>query len=277
MLPLENLHVVTLAINLPGPLAVARLREMGAAVVKIEPPDGDPLSFAKPEWFRELHEGVEILRLNLKDAKDRAELERRLEQADLLITANRPAALARLGLSWPDLKSRYPRLSQVAILGYDSPREETPGHDLTYQAECGLLTPPNLPRACIADWAGSQEVVVAALSLMLARQRSQSPGYIQISLAGAAQRFAEPLRRGLTVPGGILGGGFPGYDVFRTREGWIAIAALEPHFWRKLSDELGLLSPSHEQLQVAFLDRSAAQWQAWAQERDLPLVAVREG
>jgi crotonobetainyl-CoA:carnitine CoA-transferase CaiB-like acyl-CoA transferase len=164
----------------------------------------------------------------------------------------------------------------VAIVGYDAPKAETPGHDLTYQAECGLLTPPHLPRACIADWAGSQEVVVAALGLILARQQSQASGYVQVSLAGAAEQFAEPLRRGLTVPGGILGGGFPGYNVYQTREGWIAIAALEPHFWRKLSDELGLPSPSHEQLRDAFLGRSAAEWQAWAQERDIPLVVVAE-
>src|SRR5438132_29255 len=100
MQPLENIHILTLAINLPGPLAVARLRQMGATVVKVEPPGGDPLSFAKPDWYRELHEGVEILPLDLKEKDHRDELNRQLERADLLMTATRPAALARLGLSW---------------------------------------------------------------------------------------------------------------------------------------------------------------------------------
>jgi crotonobetainyl-CoA:carnitine CoA-transferase CaiB-like acyl-CoA transferase len=276
MCALEKIRVLTLAINLPGPLAVARLRQLGAAVVKIEPPDGDPLSFAKPEWYRELHDGVQISRLNLKDENDRRTVDQYLEQADLLITATRPAALARLGLSWTELRARYPRLLQVAIVGHDAPNEAMPGHDLTYQAQSGLLTPPNLPRACIADWAGAQEVVIAALSLILARQSNGNGGYEQVSLAGAAERFAEPLRRGLSVPGGILGGGFPGYDLYRAAEGWIAIAALEPHFWQRLSDELGLVSPRKEQLQEAFLTRTAIEWQSWAQERDLPLVAVRD-
>src|SRR5205807_554987 len=83
--------------------------------------------------------------------------------ADLLLTATRPKALARLGLSWTQLQERLPRLSQVAIVGYPVPRHDVPGHDLTYQAQAGLVEPPALPRACTADWGGAQEVVIAAL------------------------------------------------------------------------------------------------------------------
>jgi len=276
MRPLENVQVLTLAINLPGPLAVSRLRQMGAAVVKVEPPGGDPLASANPEWYRELHEGVTLDRLNLKDPNDRRALGRQLETADLFVTATRPAALSRLGLSWFELHDCYPRLSQVAIVGHGPPKEEAPGHDLTYQAQCGLLSPPHLPRACIADWAGAQEIVIAALGLILARQRNQEGSYVQISLAGAADRFAEPLRRGLTAPGGILGGGYPGYGVYRTRGGSIALAALEPHFWQKLADELGLSAPTRERLEDVFLTRTALEWETWAGEKDLPLVAVKE-
>jgi crotonobetainyl-CoA:carnitine CoA-transferase CaiB-like acyl-CoA transferase len=274
MLPLENIQILTLAINLPGPLAVARLRQMGASVVKIEPPDGDPLEFAKPQWYRELHDGIKVMRLDLKTAPDRKQLNELLSQARLLITATRPAALARLELSWPELHERYPKLSQVSIVGNPSPHEEMPGHDLTYQAQCGLVAPPALPRACVADWAGSQEVVIASLGLILDARQHQQAGFVQVSLAAAAERFAEPLCRGLTVEGGILGGGYPGYNVYQTREGWIAIAALEPHFWQKLTEELRLAAPTREQLQDAFRSRTAGEWQSWAEQRDLPLVAV---
>src|SRR5262249_8587140 len=75
MEPLENIRVLTLAVNLPGPLAVARLRQLGAAVVKVEPPEGDPLARVKPDWYRALHEGQEVFRLNLKDAEGRARLD----------------------------------------------------------------------------------------------------------------------------------------------------------------------------------------------------------
>jgi alpha-methylacyl-CoA racemase len=94
---LDKFRVVSLAINLPGPLAVARLRELGAAICKIEPPAGDPLEHARPEWYRLLHEGVEVHRLNLKDVEQRDRMNLFLKSADLLITANRPSALKRLG------------------------------------------------------------------------------------------------------------------------------------------------------------------------------------
>jgi crotonobetainyl-CoA:carnitine CoA-transferase CaiB-like acyl-CoA transferase len=274
MRPLENMRVVTLAVNLPGPLAVARLRQLGANIIKIEPPDGDPLSRAHPEWYRELHDGVEILTLNLKENEGRARLHECLERCDLLLTATRPAALARLGLSWSELHARYPRLSQVAIVGYLAPDDNEPGHDLTYQARLGLLSPPALPRALIADWAGSQDAYSTALALLLARERGQGCQYRQVSLAKAAESFAQPLHRGLSAPGGSLGGGFAGYNLYRTRDGWIAIAALEPHFWANVGTELGQPSPSREQLQRFFLTRTAAEWEQWARERDLPISAL---
>jgi alpha-methylacyl-CoA racemase len=275
MQPLQGIRVVTLAVNLPGPLAVARLHQLGALVVKVEPSDGDPLSRVAPDWYRALHQDFVIIKLNLKESAERDRLVERLERADLLVTATRPAALARLGLSWSSLHERFPRLTQVAIVGFPAPHEELPGHDLTYQARLGLLSPPDMPRALIADWAGSQNVVSTALALILARERGQGSHYATVSLSRAAESFAEPLRRGLAGAGGALGGGFPGYNLYRTRDGWVAIAALEPHFWRKVGEELGVESPSHARLQEFFLTRTAEEWEAWARERDLPISALR--
>jgi alpha-methylacyl-CoA racemase len=274
--PLHEIRVLSLAVNLPGPLAVANLRQLGATVLKIEPPEGDPLLQAQPHWYRALHAGQEILCLNLKAEEDRARLEEKLAAADLLVTSSRPAALCRLGLAWADLHARYPRLCQVAIIGYAPPDEEVPGHDLTYQARLGLLEPPHLPRTMIADLAGAQQAVQTALALLLARERGQGSHYEPVSLAKAAECFAEPLRRGLTAPGGMLGGAHPGYNIYRAREGWIALAALEPHFWRKLASELGLSCPDRQQLEDVFLKRPAWEWETWAIERDVPLVAVRD-
>jgi crotonobetainyl-CoA:carnitine CoA-transferase CaiB-like acyl-CoA transferase len=276
MHPLENRCVLTLAVNLPGPLAAARLGRLGAAVVKVEPPAGDALAWACPDWYRELHQGQEVVRLDLKDPADRARLDARLERADLLLTATRPAALRRLGLAWEELHGRYPQLCQVALVGYPAPREDLPGHDLTYQARAGLLTPPGLPRACVADLAGAQEAVSAALALLLARERGEGGQYAAVSLAGAAEWFAEPWRRGLTAAGGPLGGGLPGYQLYPTRAGWVALAALEPHFQRKLVEELGLACASREELQRVLMTRTAQEWELWAEAHDVPLAAVRD-
>ena len=274
--PLHGIRIVTLAPNLPGTLAVACLQQLGAMVVKIEPPDGDPLAHAKPIWYRALHEGQHVLCLNLKDPAERGQLEEKLVTADLLVTATRPAALRRLGLAWRELHARYPRLCHVAIVGYPTPAEDVPGHDLTYQARSGLLEPPNLPRILIADFGGAQQTVQAALALLLARERGQGSHFAWVSLAKAADWFAEALRQGLTGPGELLGGGFPGYQLYRTLEGWVALAALEPHFWRRLNAELGLVTADRQQLEQIFLTRTAREWEMWASERDLPLAAVRD-
>jgi alpha-methylacyl-CoA racemase len=276
MRPAEGVRVLTLAVNLPGPVAAAQLCRLGATVVKVEPPAGDPLARARPRWYELLHKGQTILTLDLKEAEGREQFHHWLSQCDLLITATRPAALERLGLDWASIHARYPRLCQVAIGGYPPPHENLPGHDLTYQARAGLLEPPRLPRSCLADLAGAQQVVCAALALLLARERGQEALYCRVNLAEAAEEVAAPWRHGLTAPAGVLGGACPGYNIYRAREGWIALAALEPHFWEKLARELGLTAPDREQLQQAFLVRTAREWDAWAVTRDLPLVEVRE-
>jgi crotonobetainyl-CoA:carnitine CoA-transferase CaiB-like acyl-CoA transferase len=276
MKPLQHFQVLSLAINLPGPLAVSRLHEFGASVVKIEPPTGDPLGHACPDWYTHLHAGMEILRLDLRDGGGRTSLYERLGGTDLLITANRPAALTRLGLAWPDLHARWPRLCHVALIGYPPPDENRPGHDLNFQAQVGLVMPPNLPRTCVADLAGAEEVVSASLALLLARERGQGSNRAEISLARAAGRFAEPLWHGLCAPGAILGGGLPGYNLYPTAEAWLAVAALEPHFQQKLQQELGLASLSQDALATAFRLRTADEWEKWAAERGLPITAVRQ-
>jgi len=249
---------------------------MGASVVKIEPPGGDPLARMCPGYYQDLSVGQEVVRLDLKDQQDRASLDDRLEGKDLLLTANRPAALGRLGLSWTELHARFPRLCQVAIVGHPPPDEDVPGHDLTYQARLGTLSPPGMPPVLVADLAGAERAVSVALSLLFARERGQGAGYEQVALSEAARSFAGPLHQGLTTPEGVLGGGFPGYGLYHARDGHVALAALEPHFWKRLLQELGVEGESHQDLERIFETKSAEQWEEWATDHDLPLVVVRE-
>lgn len=272
--PLEGMNVVSLAVNVPGPAAAARLREFGAEVTKVEPPGGDPLEASTPAWHEAMATGQEIVSLDLKNEDDRSELFRLLENTDLLLTSNRPASLARLGLSPDVLREKHPRMSYVAIVGYPSPRENEPGHDLTYLAEYGLLTPPELPRTLLADLAGAERAVSAALGLLLGRERGFGAGYAEIPLSEAAEAFAEPLRYGITHPGELLGGGFPGYGIYRTSDGWVAVAALEPHFLEKLLAELGMERADKEEMEKIFAEHTSEWWQKWAAERDLPMAAI---
>lgn len=272
---LENVRVVSLAVNLPGPCAVGILRDLGASVLKVEPPSGDMLEFSQPQWYAKLHENVHVIRLNLKEPAGRASLDVYLEQADLLLTSNRPAALARLGLDWPALHRRFPRLCQVAIVGYPGEDENLAGHDLTYQARWGLLSPPEMPKTLIADLGGAQRAALEAVAVLFARDRGQPAAYRSVALSEAAEFFALPFSFGLTTPGGGLGGGLPGYRLYQARDGWVAVAALEPHFLEGLRRALEVEDATHEAFAEAFRRRPAAEWESWANERGLPVAAVR--
>jgi crotonobetainyl-CoA:carnitine CoA-transferase CaiB-like acyl-CoA transferase len=272
--PLDALFVVTIALNLPGPVAAARLRELGATVTKVEPPGGDPLEASAPGWYAELTAGQTIARLDLKENAHRQELDGLLELADVFLTAQRPAALERLGLGWDPLHERFPRLSHVAIVGRRSPEAHRPGHDLNYVASRGLVSPPDLPRTLVADLGGAEAAVTAALAAVVNRERTGEGTYAEVSLTDAADRFAAPLRHGLTRPGGVLGGGYGGYGLYETSDGWVSVATLEPHFHRRLCEEFGLSELSHAALAHAFRSRTADAWEQWAAERDLPIEKV---
>ena len=273
---LAGIRIVTTAVNVPGPVAAGFLRDMGATVVKVEPPAGDPLSCAAPGWYAGLCAGMDVLRLDLKSSGGREHVNELLARADLLVTATRPRSLQRLGLAWPDVHARHPRLCQIAIFGYAAPRQDMPGHDLTYQAEAGLVTPWAMPRTLIADLAGAQRVVIAALDLLLAREWSGKAAYTEIALAECATLFAEPLRHGLTSSTGPLGGAGAAYNIYPTRNGWVAVAALEPHFRAALARELCVDVDDRAALTRVLGEKPALEWERWADARGLPLAAVRE-
>lgn len=280
--PLAGCTVVNLGVNLPGPVAAARLRDLGARVTKVEPPGGDPLRRAAPAWYADLRAGMPVEVLDLKSAADRARLDSLLDAADLLLTSGRPRGLARLGLGWDALRARFPRLCHVAIVGLPAPDADLPGHDLTYQASAGLLDPAgtgSLPRTLIADLGGAERAVSAALALLLARERTGEAGRMEVALAAAAVAFAAPLVHGLTAPGGLLGGGYAPYNRYATADGRIAIAALEPHFWSRFVAAVGRPDLAHPHaapvaaVAALFRSRTTAAWLQLAGEHDLPIVA----
>lgn len=266
--PLGGIRVVSLAQNVPGPLAVARLVAEGAEATKIEPPAGDPLAALCLPWYGELHRDVAIERLDLKSAEGQTRLMTRLARADLFVTSQRPSALGRLSLDGAALARACPRLRLLHIVG-DAADPETPGHDLTYQAAVGLLR-GGLPVTLTADAMAAERAVQAAVLLL-----RQPPGSVRVvGVRDSLDTLVAPIRHGLTATGGPLGGGLPIYAVYAARAGHVAVAALEAHFGKRLFESLGL--PLDGDLGLAFGARTAAEWEAWARERDLPIVEVRE-
>ncbi len=103
-----------------------------------------------------------------------------------------------------------------------------------------MLNPPAMPLTLLADMAGAQTTVSHALAVLAERNRTGEGVFSYVPIAGALEFFTLPLRYGLTVPGGRLAGTLPFYNIYPTRDGWLAVAALEPQFWAKLQALLAL-------------------------------------
>jgi crotonobetainyl-CoA:carnitine CoA-transferase CaiB-like acyl-CoA transferase len=262
-------RIVSLAQNVPGPVAVARLVRGGARAVKIEPPSGDQLATLCPSWYDELHAGVTVERLDLKLEGGMAAMHAHLAACDVFIASQRPAALERLGLDPAAMARRFPAVRHLTIVG-DTADPGHAGHDLTYAAAQGLVHPHAMPLTLVADMVGAERAYTAVVELM-----QDAPGASRtIGLATALHEIAAPLRHGLTAPGGPLGGGNPAYRLYAARQGAVAVAALEPHFRARLYQSLGLADGSD--LSAVFATRTAIDWEQWALARDLPIAAVRE-
>lgn len=265
---LQGFSILSLALNVPGPLAAAALQAEGAQVIKIEPPIGDPFQYYSPNWYQELHQHIAVRSVNLKTEQGQSDLQQLLANTDLLLTSSRPSALARLGIS-DDLLQQFPQLCWVSIVG-DTQTPEIPGHDLTYQAKSGLLDPknPTMPRTLIADMMGGRDAYAAALALLLGRERSASERHRAVGLGDAARYAALPYQMGLTASQGILSGQHNTYKLYQTADGWIAAAPLEPHFASRWTELVGK-NPTE-----AIRCKTTAQWVQLGKKSDLPLVAV---
>lgn len=286
-LALRGVRVLSLALNLPGPAALMRLRQMGARCSKLEPPgrggsgSGDPMSAYLPKAYAQMHEGIAVATADLKSEAGQAALHKLLRRTDVLLTSFRPSALDKLGLSWKGLHKQYPALAMVAIVGAPGERGEEPGHDLTYLAEAGLVPGLDLPATLFADMGGALVACEAALQAVLQLRSTGRGGYHEVALSEAAHWLALPRHWGLTMPQGAVGGAHAGYRVYPCQDGRVAVAALEPHFAAALCEAAGvadgqraatLLDPATHAAIARFLaSRTRAQLDALALERDIPL------
>ncbi|MEN2385644.1 CaiB/BaiF CoA-transferase family protein [Comamonas sp. A7-5] len=287
--PLQGIRILSLALNLPGPAALWRCAGMGADCRKLEPlapgagRSADPMGLYCPDAYAQMHDKVQTLQADLKTAAGQASLHEQLAQTDVLLTSFRPSALSKLGLGWETLQQRYPRLSLVRVVGSAGKLADVPGHDLTYQAEAGLVHSTALPPSLFADMAGALMASEAVLQAVLVSSRSGRGIVREVGLAQAAQWLALPWHWGLTQPAGDVGGAHAGYRIYPCADGIVAVAALEPHFAQRLCEAADLLfshptdmrKPEIHQGVARFLAaRSCAELMQLAQDRDIPLHAL---
>ena len=267
MQPLDGLLVVDLSRYLPGPYASRELLRLGARVVRLEPPEGDPMRTTASAWDAALNAGKESVRLDLKaDPEAGREL---CSSADVVIESFRPGVAARLGVGPDDLPKRVVYCS-ITGFGLGGRHEQRAGHDLNYLGWAGVLddTAPALPPVQVADLAaGALDAVVEILGALLERERTGRGRHLVVSMTHGSHRLAAHRLGGEPVPQ-MLTGGAACYRIYRTADGrWLTVAALEPKFWLRLVELVGLShlgprqwEPRLPELEARIRERTLAEW-----------------
>lgn len=245
---LAGVRVLDLSIWRPGPYATQLLVELGADVVKVEPPGGDPMRVF-PTLFAVLNAGKRSSAVDLKsDAGQKAVLAR-AEDADVVVEGFRPGIVRTLGVDDDAVRRVNPSIVYCSISGYGQtgPLATVPGHDVNYQAWAAVLEPrpgegPVVARPPIADLAGGVYAAMAVCAALVRRGRTGEGESIDVSMTDILASWIGAVPP-LTLPDGqSVGGQVPGYGTFATADGgWIALGVIsEDHFWSGLVRTLGL-------------------------------------
>ena len=262
-LPLTGVSVIDCSRVLAGPFATMLLADLGADVVKVEPPDGDESRGWGPPWwgdpserrsayFAAVNRNKRSVVIDLRTDAGRDLLDRLATRSDLLVHNYRPSTAVRLGLELSRLAARHPRLVIVAVGGFpgDARQRERPAYDLLAQASSGLMAitgepdgPPVRSGVALLDLIAGLEAAVGALAALVGRGRVRS---VKVSLVEAGVTSL------INVLGSLLAGGSePGrhgsahpnivpYQSFAARDGDLVVAVGNDEQFRALLGVLGL-------------------------------------
>ena len=260
--PLSGVRVLDLTRLLPGNYTAWVLASFGADVVKVEDPGaGDYMRDfgiqvdGQGALNHLVNRGKRSVVIDLKDEEGREAFLRLVETADVVVESFRPGVMDRLGVGYDVLKERRPSLVYAAITGFGlrGPLANRAGHDLNFVAFAGLLdqmgaagSPPVIPPVPVSDLIGGGLNTSIAVLAMLSQSRTTGVGgRIDTSLAeGAAllpsNLVADVLAGGPQPERGTAeyAGGSGAYNVYALADGHISVGAVEPQFWRRVSELL---------------------------------------
>ncbi|MFC4941875.1 CaiB/BaiF CoA transferase family protein [Pseudonocardia sp. GCM10023141] len=253
--PLADLRVLDLSAFLPGPFCAEVLADLGADVIKVEPPGGEPARSVTDGLHAVANRNKRGTVADLKDPVDRARVLDLAGGADVLIEGFRPGVVARLGVAYSDVCAVNPGIVYCSVTGYgqDGPKRDRPAHDLTLLAAAGALSfsphwhgAPRRSGVPVADLAGATYAVIAILAALRDRDRTGRGCYLDVALADATLSFIAP-RGGpmLDRTDADRLGVYPTNDIYPTADGrQIAISAVEQKFWLRLRDALAPDAPA---------------------------------
>jgi alpha-methylacyl-CoA racemase len=291
MAPLAGLLAVDLSRYLPGAFASRELRRLGTRVVRLEPPEGDPMRHTAPAWHDALNGGAESV---VCDLKAEPELGRALcSRADIVLESFRPGVAARLGIGPADVPETAVYCS-ITGFGEEGRHARRAGHDLNYLGWAGVLadTAPGLPPVQAADLAaGALAAVTEILAALIERAATGRGGHVVVSMTHGSHRLAAHRLGGDPLPR-FLTGGLACYRIYAAADGrLLTVGALEPKFFLRLCELAGLPELAERQydgeaqaelaaaLGAAFATRTLADWLALFDGEDVcvgPVATLEE-
>lgn len=268
--PLAPLRVLDLSRLLPGPMACRHLADLGAQVLKVEPPlpgrpglPGDDAAYMGPgedgvsHFYRVVNHGKRRLVLDLKQQEQLATLRALVAEAHAVVEGFRPGVMERLGLGYEALQAINPAIVLTSISGYgqEGPLRLAAGHDLNYLSLAGVVdqtrTPDGRPvfsHLQIADQlGGAQTAAIGTLAAVLGAQWTGQGRWVDVSMTDAVRQHqvilgTDALADGESpAPGAsLLNGGVPCYNLYRCADNrWLAVGALELKFWQGVCAVVG--------------------------------------
>ena len=268
MQPLRDISVVDLSQNLAGPYCTQTLGDLGASVVKIEPPAGDPARAWGPPFqdgdstlFLAANRHKTSLTLDLKSEADRETLRDLVSRADVFVQSFRAGVIERLGFDEPTLRATYPRLVYCTISAYGAagPLRDQPGYDPLMQAHAGLISVTGHPGqparigTSIVDMGTGMWAAIGILAALRERDRTGVGAHVSTALFDTAIAWNAYHIMGYLASGNVpgpVGTAFPliaPYDAFPTSDGRLMIAAANDGLFARLCDALDLVALKNDE------------------------------
>jgi crotonobetainyl-CoA:carnitine CoA-transferase CaiB-like acyl-CoA transferase len=263
MAPLDGITVLDLTRVLSGPYCTMLLADMGARVIKIEQPRkgddtrawGPPFLEGESAYFLSINRNKESLTLDFKHPDGRAIVDRLLERADVLVENFRPGTLAKIGLDYPSLSARFPRLVYCSVSGFGQtgPRRKEAGYDAVMQGEGGLMSitgspdgPPYRLGVAIADIASGMFAAYGTTLALYARERTGRGQAVDVAMLDAVAALLTYQAGNFFASGQAparLGNRHPSiapYETFAAADGDFVLAVGNDEQWKKFCAVAGL-------------------------------------
>ncbi len=258
--PLSGVVVLDLSRILAGPYCTLLLHELGARIIKVEPPQGDdaraygPFKDGESLYFNAINRGKESIALDLKNAADLAVLDRLLARADVVLENFRPGTMEKLGLGWDTLHKRFPRLIYAAAsgFGHTGPDSAKPAYDMIVQGLGGIMSVTGHPGAAparigvsVGDLGAGIYTALGIAAALFHRERTGEATKVDVSMLDCQLSLMEnPAMRYLAT--GVVPGPMGGrhatitpFAIFQAKDRPVIIAAGNDGLFRKLCAALG--------------------------------------